>query len=131
MPPQRVVRGHPARRNVEEPELPNASEVQSQGEVTNAEFREAIRVLSQVVTNQAEQQRGVSQKVTGTSRIRELLRMDPPSFIGSSTIEDPESFVEELKRLMADVQQVEEEKLRDRKEFRNKKDKTGSESAAE
>ena len=42
--PRRIVRDHPARRNVEAPEkdLPNASKVQPQGEVTNAEFREAI-----------------------------------------------------------------------------------------
>uniref|UniRef100_M1DWG5 Gag-pol polyprotein n=1 Tax=Solanum tuberosum TaxID=4113 RepID=M1DWG5_SOLTU len=52
MPPRRAVKGCPARRNVEEQELPNAPEVQPQGKVTNAEFREAIRMLSQVVTNQ-------------------------------------------------------------------------------
>ncbi|KAG5581223.1 hypothetical protein H5410_051850, partial [Solanum commersonii] len=75
MPPQKSVRGRPARSNVEEQELRNAPEVQPQGEVTNAEFREAIKMLSQVVTNQ-----------------------------------------------------VEEEKLRDREEFRNKKAKIGNQS---
>ncbi|KAG5626096.1 hypothetical protein H5410_011314 [Solanum commersonii] len=34
-----IVRGRPYRRNVEEQELPNAPKVQSQGEVTNNEFR--------------------------------------------------------------------------------------------
>ena len=52
MPPQRVERGHLARRNVEEPEVPNALNVQPQGEVTNAEFCEANRMLRQAVTNQ-------------------------------------------------------------------------------
>ncbi|WMV54968.1 hypothetical protein MTR67_048353 [Solanum verrucosum] len=52
MPLRRVVKGRPARRNVEEQELPNAPEVQPQGELTNAEFREAIQMLSQVVTKQ-------------------------------------------------------------------------------
>ncbi|KAK4721628.1 hypothetical protein R3W88_011861 [Solanum pinnatisectum] len=49
-----IGKGHyiPARRNVEEQGVPNAHEVQPQGEVTNAEFREAIRMLSQALTNQ-------------------------------------------------------------------------------
>ncbi|KAG5611704.1 hypothetical protein H5410_022985 [Solanum commersonii] len=46
MPPRRAVRGFPARHNVDEQKLPNAPEVQPQGQVTNAEFREAIRMLS-------------------------------------------------------------------------------------
>ena len=50
-----------ARRNIEEQEVPNAPDVQPQGEVTNAKFWEAIRMLSQVVTNQVWQMRG-SQK---------------------------------------------------------------------
>jgi len=53
-------------------------------------------MLSQVVTNQVGQQRGVRQDVVDTFRIREFLRMNPPSFIGSSSTEDPENFVEEL-----------------------------------
>ncbi|KAG5610684.1 hypothetical protein H5410_021965 [Solanum commersonii] len=55
----KIVRGHSARCNIEEQELPNAPEVKPQGEVTNAEFCEAIRMLSQDVTNQVGQQRGV------------------------------------------------------------------------
>ena len=58
MPTRRAARGRPARRNVEEPELPNAPEVQPQGEVINAEFHEAIRMLRQEVTNQVRQQQG-------------------------------------------------------------------------
>uniref|UniRef100_M1E0Q3 Gag-pol protein n=1 Tax=Solanum tuberosum TaxID=4113 RepID=M1E0Q3_SOLTU len=58
MPPRRAVRGLPVRRNVEEQVLPNAPEVEPQGEVTNTEFREVIRMLSQAVTNQVGKQRG-------------------------------------------------------------------------
>ncbi|KAH0709413.1 hypothetical protein KY284_010840 [Solanum tuberosum] len=123
MPPRRAIRGRPAKRNVEDQGVPNALEVQSQGEVTNAEFREAIRMLSQVVTNQARQQRGNREDVVDTSRIREFLRMNPPSFTGSSVTEDLENFVEELQKVF----EVEEDKLRDREEFRNKKAKTGNE----
>ena len=52
MPPRRAVKGRPARSNVNEQEVPNAPDVQTQEEVTNAEFREVIGMLSQVVTNQ-------------------------------------------------------------------------------
>ncbi|XP_049410425.1 uncharacterized protein LOC125873561 [Solanum stenotomum] len=107
MPPRRAVRGRPASHNVEpqEQELPNAPEVQPQDEVTNAEFREAIRMFSQVVTNQARHQRGARQEEPDTSRIRELLRMNPPSFTGSSISEDLENFVDELKKVF-DVMHV-------------------------
>ena len=43
IPPRKVVRGRPARRNVEEQGVPNAPEVQLQGEVTNDEFHKSIR----------------------------------------------------------------------------------------
>ena len=60
MSPRKVIRGRPARRNVEahEQKLPNAPDVQPQGEVTNAKFWEAIRMLSYEVTNQVRQYRG-------------------------------------------------------------------------
>uniref|UniRef100_M1DHL5 Gag-pol polyprotein n=1 Tax=Solanum tuberosum TaxID=4113 RepID=M1DHL5_SOLTU len=112
MPPRRAVKGRPTRRNIKEQELPNAPEVQAQGEVTNAEFREAIRMLSQVVTSQGGQQRGARQEEADTSRIREFLRMNPRSFTHSSTSEDPENFIDELKKVFnvmraADTQRVE------------------------
>ncbi|WMV38186.1 hypothetical protein MTR67_031571 [Solanum verrucosum] len=62
MPPRKTVRGHPTRRNVEEQGVPNAPEVQPQREVTNAEFREEIRMLSQGVTNQVGQKEGLDKK---------------------------------------------------------------------
>ena len=55
MPSRRAVRGRPSWRNIEEQGVPNAPEVQPQGEAMNAEFREAIRMLNQVVTNKARQ----------------------------------------------------------------------------
>ena len=62
MPPQRAKRGRPARRNVEEPRVPNAPEVQHRGEVSSAQFEEANRMLSHAMTNQVGQQRGARQE---------------------------------------------------------------------
>lgn len=93
MPPLRAIRGLPTRINIEEQELSNAPEVQPQVELTNTKFREAIRLLSQVVTNQVGKQRGAQQEEDNTSRIHKYLRMNPQSFTGSSTTEDPENCV--------------------------------------
>ncbi|XP_015068748.1 uncharacterized protein LOC107013323 [Solanum pennellii] len=121
MPPRRVVRGHPYRRNIEEQGVSNALEVQAQGEVTNVEFREVIRILSQDVTSRVRQHIGAREEGTDNSSICEFLRMNPPSFTSSSTVEDAENFVDKLNK-------VKEEKLRYREEFRNKKAETGDES---
>ncbi|WMV29732.1 hypothetical protein MTR67_023117, partial [Solanum verrucosum] len=37
--------------------------------------------------------------VTDTSRIHEFLRMNPPNVTGSSVLNDPENFVEELQKV--------------------------------
>uniref|UniRef100_M1DMF2 Retrotransposon gag protein n=1 Tax=Solanum tuberosum TaxID=4113 RepID=M1DMF2_SOLTU len=50
-------------------------------------------------------QRGARQEEADTSRIRDFLRMNPPSFTGSSTSEDPKNFVDELKKVF-DVMHV-------------------------
>ena len=52
MPSRRYARGHPTRRNVEEPKVTNAPNIQPEGEVTNVEFHESIQILRQAVTNQ-------------------------------------------------------------------------------
>ncbi|XP_049414774.1 uncharacterized protein LOC125877557 [Solanum stenotomum] len=72
MPPRRAVRSHPARCNVKEQELPNAPEVQPQGEVTNVEFCEAIMMLSQVVTNKVGQQGGDRQGENFTEELKKV-----------------------------------------------------------
>ena len=62
-------------------------------------------MLSQVVTNQFRQQRKVPWEEADTSRIWELLRMNPPSFTCSGTTNDPMNIVEELKKVF-DVMHV-------------------------
>ncbi|XP_049412300.1 uncharacterized protein LOC125875241 [Solanum stenotomum] len=89
-------------KSVEEQELLSAQEVQTQEEIKYADFREAIRMLSQVATYHVGQ-RDNRHEVVDTSKICELLRMNPPSFTGSSVTENPENFIEELKRMVADM----------------------------
>ncbi|WMV28612.1 hypothetical protein MTR67_021997 [Solanum verrucosum] len=104
MPPRRAVRVRPTMKSVEEQELPSALEMQTQEEIKYADFREAIWMLSQVATYQVGQ-RDNRHEVVDASRIHELLRMNPPSFTGSSVTENPENFIEELKRVF-DVMHV-------------------------
>ncbi|XP_049352722.1 uncharacterized protein LOC125817213 [Solanum verrucosum] len=159
MPPRRAVKVRPAMKSVEEQKLPNALEVQTQEEIKYVDFRETIRMLSQVVTYHVGQ-RDNRHEVVDTSTILELLRMNPPSVTGSSISENPENFIEELKRMVADMrsrmslyvaglsrqsskegkaamligdidlarfmihlQQVEEDKLKDREKFKDKRAK--------
>ncbi|XP_049405976.1 uncharacterized protein LOC125869436, partial [Solanum stenotomum] len=102
MPPRRAVRVRPAMKGVEEQQLPNALEMQTQEEIKYVDFRETIRMLSQVATYHIGQGDN-RHEVVDASRIRELLRMNPPSFTGSSISENPENFIEELKRMVADM----------------------------
>ncbi|XP_069150775.1 uncharacterized protein [Solanum lycopersicum] len=51
------------------------------------------------MTNLVDPQRGSRQEGTDTLRIREFLRMTPPSFTSSRTSKDPENFTEALKKV--------------------------------
>ena len=63
---RRTTIGHPSRRNVEEPEVPNAPNVQPQGTTINDEFHEVISMLCQEVINHVRQQRGDQQEEAET-----------------------------------------------------------------
>ncbi|WMV23872.1 hypothetical protein MTR67_017257 [Solanum verrucosum] len=68
-------------------------------------------MLSQAVTNQVGQREN-RHEVADTSRIREFLRMNRPSFNGSSVTKDPKNFIEELRKVfeiihVADAERVE------------------------
>ena len=62
IPRRQATRGLRTIRNIEEQVVRNAPKVQPQGEVTNAKFREAIRMQSKDVNNQVGQQRRSSQE---------------------------------------------------------------------
>ena len=85
--------------------------MQPQRGVINIEFREKIRMLSQGMTNQVVQQRGARQEGANTSRIREFLSMNPPSFTDSSITDYLENFTEELKKMFEVMHFVDAERL--------------------
>ncbi|WMV32789.1 hypothetical protein MTR67_026174 [Solanum verrucosum] len=68
-------------------------------------------MLNQAVTNQVGQQRGARQEEADILSSREFLRMNPPSFTGSSTTEDPENFIEELQKVFDFMHIVDTERV--------------------
>ncbi|XP_049391433.1 uncharacterized protein LOC125855770 [Solanum stenotomum] len=142
MPPRRATQGCPARINVEPQEqgVPNATNVQPQGEVTNVEFCEAIEMLSLAGTNQdslSVHEYGL--KFTQLSRYAPEMVKDMRSRmnffvagLGRLLSKDGRATMligdMDISRLMVYVQQVEEEKLMDMEEYKTKKVKTRNES---
>ncbi|XP_015072918.1 uncharacterized protein LOC107017154 [Solanum pennellii] len=127
MPPRREAIGCTTRRNVEEPVLPNAPEVQPQEEVSNVEFREAIRILSQVETNQV----GCPDDLEVVKEMRSRMNLFVPGLGRASTKVGRAAMLIgdiDISKLMVYVQEDEEEKLRDIKACRNKTAKIGNES---
>ena len=43
---------------------------------------------------------------SATTRVRDLLRMNPPKFIGSQTNEDPQNFLKEIKKIFKVMQVI-------------------------
>ena len=68
-------------------------------------------MLSQAVTNQVGQHRGALKERPETLRVRQFLTMNPLSFIGSNTNEDPENFIEEFKTVFEVMHVVDVEGL--------------------
>jgi len=56
-------------------------------------------LITQTSTNLVGKKRGDKQEAADTSRIQEFLRINTPSFTGSTTTEDPKNFIEELKKV--------------------------------
>ena len=111
MPLRRTVIGRSARISIEEQELLDAPEVQPQGKFTNVEFKEAIRMLSQDVTNQVGQHKEARQEKVETLKFCEFLTMNSPRFIGSSTTTDLENYIEEINRVFDVIHVVAAERV--------------------
>ena len=76
-------------------------------EVSNAEFGNAMKMLAQSMTNQNNWVHAPlnSNGKSATERVLYIDTMNPPEISGSQTKEDPQNFVDEIKKIF-EVMQV-------------------------
>ncbi|XP_069143361.1 uncharacterized protein [Solanum lycopersicum] len=97
MPPRRANARNVNARNA------NVAPLIPDQEASNAEFRNAIQMLAQIMTHQNNRVHDpLNENTTPTAaRVRDFVRMNPPEFLASQTNEDPQNFLEEINKICA------------------------------
>ncbi|XP_016549266.1 uncharacterized protein LOC107849131 [Capsicum annuum] len=86
-----------------------------EGEVSNAEFKQSIHTLAQLVAAQTQrlEDTGSASVTSEVTRVGQFIRMNPPKFSGAKVEEDPQEFVDEMEKIfkVMHIDQVEGVKL--------------------
>ncbi|XP_047259479.1 uncharacterized protein LOC124892071, partial [Capsicum annuum] len=102
----------------------------TQRDISNAEFRQSIHMLTQLVANQAQQSEDVGSTpvISEATKVGHFMRMNPPKFTGTKVEENPQEFTDEMEKIfrVLHVEQVEGAELgayqlKDIKEKKKKK----------
>ena len=77
---------------------------------TEQDLKNAVQLLTRIVAGQGQRQEGPIAGTSGadraaSTRIRDFLNLDPPSFTGSDPKEDPQDFIDQIQRTL-DVMHV-------------------------
>ncbi|XP_015084123.1 uncharacterized protein LOC107027476 [Solanum pennellii] len=83
-------------------------------EMDNGEIREALLTLARAMTTQVNRDIGPrvnAMESTMTSRLRDFVRMNPPTFFGSTVVEDPQAFLDESLNLGGELEMLIGEEL--------------------
>ncbi|WMV42015.1 hypothetical protein MTR67_035400 [Solanum verrucosum] len=85
----------------------NACNANAAPPIPDKEFLNVIQLLAQSVTNQNNQQVPIPTNASGGSvaaRVRDFVRLNPPEFLGLQVGEDPQNFIDEVKKILGVTQ---------------------------